>query len=184
MAHRDPRQIHTGGEVHDDTSTRADLAVESHTRVSRAGEAPPRSQLPEPTSLPLRMEELVASKQLVQTERVLIRTKLVTETKMIEVAVTREELIVEHLPPEQWSAETDAVQATHDGPENELINRLRALQPGETVRLPLLEEEVVIELQPVVVEEVSIGRRLVRGTQQVSGTIRREEVRVEQVEGA
>lgn len=152
MAERDARQIHTGVETEDHAA-----------------------------ALELRAEELVGRKQLVQTERVLIHTTLVTETRRIEVSVTREELIVERVPPEQWTAKSDEAHAA-DGPDGELIKRLRALEPGETVRVPLVEEEVVIELQPVVVEEVTIGTRQVQSTRQLSGVVRREEVRVEQVD--
>ncbi len=42
------------------------------------------------------------------------------------------------------------------------------------------EEQVTVEKQPVVREEVAMGKRPVQETKQVSDTVRREEAHVEQ----
>ena len=41
------------------------------------------------------------------------------------------------------------------------------------------EEQVRVEKTPVVKEEVTVGKRQVHETEQVGGTVRKEEVRVE-----
>jgi hypothetical protein len=46
--------------------------------------------------------------------------------------------------------------------------------------MPVREERVELEKRPVVYEEVSVGTREVQDTQRVSGTVRREEARIEQ----
>ena len=128
--------------------------------------------------LQLREDELLATKRLVQSGRVLIHRRVVQERRTIHIPVTREELIVEHLPAEQWSA-PDAEAAFVDDVDDDLIRRLRALRTGESIRLPLVEEEVIIDKQAMVVEEVTIGTRQVQAMQSAAGIVRREQVRVQ-----
>jgi uncharacterized protein (TIGR02271 family) len=45
--------------------------------------------------------------------------------------------------------------------------------------VPVREEQVTVDKQPVVREEVSLGKRQVQDSQRVSDTVRREEARVE-----
>ena len=52
-------------------------------------------------------------------------------------------------------------------------------QGDETLRVPVREEQVSVEKRPVVTEEISVGKQTVQETQQVSGTVRREEARIE-----
>jgi len=42
------------------------------------------------------------------------------------------------------------------------------------------EEQVSVEKRAVVTEEINLGTRQVQDTQQVSGTVRREEARIDQ----
>lgn len=48
----------------------------------------------------------------------------------------------------------------------------------ETYRVPVREEQVQVDKQPVVKEEINIGKRVVQDNQQVSDTVRREEARI------
>jgi uncharacterized protein (TIGR02271 family) len=109
----------------------------------------------------LREEELQARTDTVETGRVNIGKEIVEETQTIDVPVTREEVTIERRPVERRPA---------DG----------GIGEGEaTLRVPVREEQVSVDKRTVVTEEVSVGRRQVPDTQQVSGTVRREEVRVE-----
>ena len=108
----------------------------------------------------LREEELRARKEQVETGQVGIRKDVVAEERTMEVPVTREEAVVERRPVERRPA---------DAPIGE----------GETARVPLREERVEVDKQPVVYEEVEIGKREVQETERVSDTVRREEARVE-----
>jgi len=76
------------------------------------------------------------------------------------VPVTREEVVVERHPVEPRPAN-------------------RPISERETIEVPVREERVEVEKQPVVYEEVEIGKRQVQETEQVSGTVRREEARIE-----
>ena len=108
----------------------------------------------------LREEELRARKQPVQTGEVQIRKDVVEEQQTIDVPVTREEAVVERRPIEPRPA---------DAPVGE----------GETIRVPLRGEHAEVEKRPVVTEEIEVGKRQVQDTERVSGTVRREDARVE-----
>ena len=53
------------------------------------------------------------------------------------------------------------------------------IREGEELRIPVREEQVIVEKQPVVKEEVTIGKRTVQDTERVAGTVRKEEIRGE-----
>jgi len=107
-------------------------------------------------------EELHAHKQAVQTGEVKVRKDVVTEHKTIEVPVRREEVVIERHPV------SGQVASSAD------------LRPGQEIRIPVTEEQVHVEKTPVVKEEVHVGKRTVQETEHVSGTVRKEEVKVEQ----
>jgi uncharacterized protein (TIGR02271 family) len=50
---------------------------------------------------------------------------------------------------------------------------------GETIEVPVSEERVSVEKQPVVREEVTLDKRQVQEEQHVTDTVRREEARLE-----
>jgi len=49
----------------------------------------------------------------------------------------------------------------------------------QTIRVPVREEQVSVEKQAVITEEINVGKRNVQEIKEVSGTVRREEARVE-----
>jgi uncharacterized protein (TIGR02271 family) len=114
--------------------------------------------------LELRGELLRAVKQRVQTGEIRLRKDIVTENQTINVPVTREDVIVERVTAEQAGSRPGAV-----GPIGE----------GEEIRIPVSEERVTVTKEPVVTGEVRVQKRAVQDTQQVSDTVRHEEVRVE-----
>ena len=50
---------------------------------------------------------------------------------------------------------------------------------AQTIDVPVREERVDLEKQPVVYEEVEVGKTQVQETRKVSDTVRREEARIE-----
>jgi uncharacterized protein (TIGR02271 family) len=109
----------------------------------------------------LREEELHAHKQPVQAGEVRVRKDVVSEHKAMEVPVKREEVVVERHPV-----------AGHPPASGDI-------RPGQEIRVPVTEEQVRVEKTPVVKEEVTVGKRQMQDTEAVSGTVRKEEVRVE-----
>jgi len=108
----------------------------------------------------LREEQLQVGKQPVQTGEVGLRKEVVSEQQTIDVPVTHEEVVVERRPGSGQPTDTP-------------------IGEGETYRVPVREEQVTVDKQPVVREEVSLGKRKVQDKQEVSDTVRREEARIE-----
>lgn len=106
-------------------------------------------------------EELQAQKTPRQAGEVSVRKEVVEETETIEVPVTREEVHVERRPA---SGQATTGEATIE---------------DEEVRIPVMEEEIEVRKVARPVEEVTITKEEVRDTEQVSGTVRKERVEVE-----
>ena len=51
---------------------------------------------------------------------------------------------------------------------------------SEEIRIPVKEERVHVSKDTVVTEEVSVGKRKVQDTETVSGTVRKEKLKVEE----
>jgi uncharacterized protein (TIGR02271 family) len=110
----------------------------------------------------LREEELQARKTPVETGRVTLGKDVVEEEKTLEVPVSREEVYVERRPVERHPSDQPIGQGERD-----------------TIEVPVREERVEVEKQPVVYEEVGVGKRVTQETEQVSDTVRREELRTD-----
>jgi uncharacterized protein (TIGR02271 family) len=119
-----------------------------------------RAEADEVRTLQLKEERLHARKTPVKTGEVKVRKNVVTEHRTLEVPVRREEVVVER-------RSVGGRRATSD------------LREGEEVRIPVRSERVKVEKEPVVTEEVRVGKRTVTDTERVSGTVRREEARIE-----
>ena len=92
--------------------------------------------------------------------QVIVRKRVVTDGERIEVPTRREVVTVERVPVSEGTT-TEA-------------------QIGEEeVRVPLTEEEVVVEKRPVAKEEVRIRKDVVEDTEVVEEDVRREEIDVD-----
>jgi uncharacterized protein (TIGR02271 family) len=98
----------------------------------------------------------------VQTGEVRVRKEVHTEHKTIEVPVKKEEVVIERRAVSSGQASSTGIGANQE------------------VRIPVTEEQVHVEKTPVVKEEVTVSKRTVTDTERVSGTLRKEEVKVEQ----
>jgi len=136
--------------------------------LQRAGAAmrteSPRSQMSRQTTdqdkIELREEQLHARTQPVQSGEVTVGKDVVTERETMAVPVTHEEVDVEYHPVEPRSA---------TGGE---------IAEGDEIRVPVREERVRMEKENVVTGEVSVRKRQVQGTEEVSDTVRKEKPRV------
>jgi uncharacterized protein (TIGR02271 family) len=109
----------------------------------------------------LRGELLRTVKERINKGEIRLRKEVISEHQTVNVPVTREEVIVEQVP------------ASSTRPVSGNIG-----DQGE-VRIPVSEERVHVTKEPVVTGEVRAQKRAVQDTQQVSGDVRHEEVRVE-----
>ena len=112
----------------------------------------------------LREEHLRADKERVDTGEVKVRKEVRTEHKQLTVPVEHEEVVVERRPACGQRASGD--------------------MKSEEIRIPTREERVRVTKEPVVREEVSVGKRKVRVNKTVSGDVRKEEIVTESRGGA
>jgi uncharacterized protein (TIGR02271 family) len=111
-------------------------------------------------TMELKEEEVKVSKRPIKKGEVEVRKEVVTEHKQVDVPVTREEVVIERRPVRGKAAAGDL--------------------KGEQVRIPVTEEEVDVQKETKVKEEVKIGKRRATGTRTVGGTVRKEELRVDE----
>jgi uncharacterized protein (TIGR02271 family) len=107
-------------------------------------------------------EQLHANKQNVKAGEVRVHKEVATENKTFNVPVTREEVVVERRP------------ASGRG------GKVGDLRDGEEIRIPVMEEKVHLDKETALKEEVHVGKRKVQESEQVSGDVRKEKVKVEQ----
>ncbi len=106
-------------------------------------------------------EVLRVHKDRISRGEVRIRKEVITEQQTVQVPVTREELVIERMPV------TGQTTATGTIGEN------------QEIRIPLTEERASATTETFVREEVNIGKRAIENVEQVGGTVRREELEVE-----
>lgn len=111
-------------------------------------------------SMQLREEQLQAEKHRVQAGEVRLHKDVVTEQRSIDVPVTHEEVYVEQ----------HAVNPrVSDAP----------IGQGESIRVPVSEEQVNVTKNTVTTGEVEIGKRAVTENKRITDTVRHEEARIE-----
>jgi uncharacterized protein (TIGR02271 family) len=153
-----------------DTVAAADAAYESGS--SQAGDRRAKDQsyagtardvdTDDERAVQLREERLMAEKRTVDAGEVGVRKEVIVEEKAIDVPVRREEVYIER--------RSGSGHVTSE-----------PIGDGETIRIPLREEEVRAVKDTVVTGEVVVGKRTVEETQRVSAPVRREEARVETI---
>ncbi|MBA3832429.1 MAG: DUF2382 domain-containing protein [Chthoniobacterales bacterium] len=114
----------------------------------------------EAVKVPISEEEVKVGKREVQQGVAKIRKVVHTETVNTPVELKREELVIER-------SDTGGGEVPED-----------AFREGE-MRIPLMKEEAVVEKQSKVVGEVRVGKKEASDRENVSTTIRKEEVKVD-----
>ena len=112
-------------------------------------------------AVPVHEEELTAVTREREVGEVRIEKDVVAEERVLQVPVTEERVRVERHVVDRPVGAADA----------------DAFQEG-VIEVPIRGEEVELRKQVRVAEEIEIGKEAVQRTEQVAGTVRREEVRV------
>jgi len=110
--------------------------------------------------LQLMEEQLRANKERFQAGQVRLGKRIVEQQQTLQVPVTEERVVIERHP------------VTGETPARGEIGR------EQTVEVPVTREKVTAEKQPFVREEVGVRKEAVQHTEQVQGTVRREELDV------
>jgi uncharacterized protein (TIGR02271 family) len=135
-------------------------------RTSYRDENPLKDKLPSDieTRIPVMGERLEVTKTETEGEAKIVKEP-VTETKTVEVPVTHEELVVEK---HDVTGDSQQQQTPSNGP----------VTSEEEIRVPLKEKHVKVTKEPYVKEEVSVKKKPVTETRQVTDEVRSEKVKV------
>src|SRR5215204_3005407 len=115
-------------------------------------------------------EELVAGTREREAGRVKVRKRVRTDRERLSVPKTREEVSVERVPVEEDRREAEGRGGAL---ESGIVE-----EDGE-IRIPIVEEEIVVEKRPVVKEEIQLRKNVVEEEEVVEEDGRKEEVDVE-----
>jgi uncharacterized protein (TIGR02271 family) len=118
----------------------------------------------EEITVPVIEEKLDVSKKIITDEATIIKEP-VTETKILEVSVMHEEIVIEKRPPTS-AAEGDTTVLENPPPRN----------ARTVIRVPLLHEVVKIKKEPYVKEEILIRKKPRTETKTVSEFVTKEKV--------
>jgi len=111
--------------------------------------------------IPVREEELTATVRETEAGAARIQKRVVAEDRVLEVPVTEEQIRVERRVVDRPASEIDA-----DAFQETVID------------VPLTQQDVELRKQARVAEEVVVSKEAIQHTEQVRGTVRREEVDV------
>jgi uncharacterized protein (TIGR02271 family) len=106
-------------------------------------------------------EELAIGKRRVQAGEVSVEKQVETEHVSEPVSVRREEVTVERRPVEEGKVARDATIGEDE------------------IRVPVTEEELIVEKRPVVKEEIVIRKQAVEDTKEVEADVRKERVEID-----
>ncbi len=118
-------------------------------------------------NVPVFEEQLVVGKQQEETGRVHLHKDVVEEQVSIPVTLRHEEVTVERVATTgQQMSEADLANAFQD----------------QVIEIPVMGEEAIVGKQAHVVEEVRLHKDATQEQQQVTGTVRKERVVVEETD--
>lgn len=139
------------------------VATNNLTRDDYAADRRPvGSSLPKGDRVQLFGEVLRVHKERIRRGEARLRKNVVMENQTVEVPVTHEELVLERVavPKDTPAPSADIGESTE-------------------IRIPLSGESVRVDKQPVVREEVVVGKREVTKVETVGDNVRREELRID-----
>jgi uncharacterized protein (TIGR02271 family) len=110
-------------------------------------------------------EELVAGTHEREAGAVKVRKRVRTDRERLAVPKKREEVSVERVPVNEEGRRREASEAG-------------IVDEDDEIRIPIVEEEVVVEKRPVVKEEIRLRKDVVEEAEVVEADVRKEEVDV------
>lgn len=111
--------------------------------------------------IPVIEEEVRIDKQVVETGKVRISKKVSEHEELIDEPLLREQVAVERVPVNQFV----------DSPP-------QARQEGDTLIIPVVREEIVVQKRLLLVEELHVKKQILESHEPQSVTLRKEEVEI------
>jgi uncharacterized protein (TIGR02271 family) len=156
--------LHSGWDVVPDLTATTDAQVVERDRIAGEPEmAAYEVAADDDLIIPVREEELSATVHEREAGAVRVEKRVVSEDRVLNVPVTEEQIRVERriVDRSMGAADADAFE--------EIV-----------IEVPLTAEEVELRKQARVVEEVVVSKEAIQHTEQVAGTVRREEVVIDE----
>jgi uncharacterized protein (TIGR02271 family) len=114
--------------------------------------------------IPVIAEQIAVGKEIVETGKVRISKRISEHEELVDVPLFREEVRVERVPI------------------NLFVETLPlARQEGDTMIIPVVEEQIVIQKKLMLVEEIRVRREVVEHHQPQTVNVRKEEVDIKRV---
>ena len=157
----DVRDVRDGSVILSSSKTELGAAFDEGTADRATGPPAISAGVRPDVRVPLKEEQLEVQKRARQGGEVRVVKEVVTERKHVQVPVTREEVHVERVPASGAPAASDERIA------------------GDTVRVPVREEEIQVTKRPVVREEVRVSKQAHTEQRDVDETVRKEKAKVE-----
>ena len=142
--------------------------INSENFTSEAGhlnEPGPSISGTEKTTIPVLEEQIFITKEVVESGKVRISKTVQDITEMVNMPITHEEHDVKRVP----------------------VNKIITSPPpamrheGDTIIIPVLREELVVQKRLILVEEVHVTKRKIKNTIQQPVTLLKEQVVVEHI---
>jgi uncharacterized protein (TIGR02271 family) len=127
-----------------------------------AGATPPVTD--ERLVIPVIEEEVTVEKQIVETGKVRISKRISEREELVDVPLFREEVSVERVPINL------VVEA-----------RPPVRQEGDTMIIPVVEEQIIVQKKLLLVEELRVRKELVENHQPQAVNVLKEEVDIRRV---
>ena len=136
-------------------------------RQARPARAAARTTTDDTVAVPVFEEQLVVGKQQEETGRVHLHKDVVQEQETVSVNLRHEEVTVERVATTgQQMSEADLKNVFQD----------------QVIEIPIMGEEAIVGKQAHVVEEVRLHKDATQEQQQVTGTVRKERVTVDETD--
>lgn len=114
--------------------------------------------------IPVIEEQIAVGKQVVETGTVRISKRISEREELVDVPLFREEVRVERVPVNLFVETLPPVR-----------------QEGDTMIIPVVEEQIVIQKRLLLVEEIRVRREVVEHHQPQTVNVRKEEVDIKRV---
>lgn len=113
----------------------------------------------ETIKIPVIEEQIIVDKEIVETGKVRISKSVSKEQQSVDIPVNSEKVSIVRVPKNQFIERSPEVRQT-----------------GDTLVVPVVREQIVIEKKLVLVEELHIKKELIETSQTEKVTLRKEEV--------
>ena len=116
--------------------------------------------------IPVIQEEITVDKRVIETGRVRISKRISEREELVDVPILQEEVTVERVPVNLFVEAPPPVR-----------------QEGDTIIIPVVEEQIVIQKKLLLVEELRVRKQIVEAHTPQPVTLLREEVEIKRVAG-